>query len=188
MEWRNWEADMDIIKKAVNLAWAAHSGQFRKYSHSHDPYVFHPMRVAGLVMMGNPDRVKEGIVAAAWLHDILEDSNLSSQHLIDEGIPSNVVGWVKELTRPRNDRRKREVRVNEMIEKMRKASFPARLIKLADRADNLDDLATDPSVPVDFALQYANEGRRLAEAMLGTDAFLEARIAILVSKIEHERR
>lgn len=37
-------------------------------------------------------------VAVAWLHDIIEDTGISSEDLASEGIPSNVIEAVEALT------------------------------------------------------------------------------------------
>jgi (p)ppGpp synthase/HD superfamily hydrolase len=126
----------------------------------------------------------EFILSAAWAHDVLEDSQWTAGDLLDGGLPREVVEIVKHLTRPKNDKRPRDVRVSEMIEKMSIAPYNARIIKLADRCDNLGDVAGDAEVPADFALQYADESVRLLGALHGTNAFLENRLTLLITQIK----
>lgn len=175
---------MRLVPRAADIAYRAHKGQFRKFGHSMDPYVLHPMRVAGLVMLAKPEHMTDEIVAAAWLHDVIEDTEWGVEHLAEAGIPDGVLDIVKVLTRKKPDRRPRKARVDEMVDKVSKAPWAARIVKLADRVDNLTDMYGDPKAPQDFIVQYASEARRLADALRGTDPFLEARLAILVAGIE----
>ena len=63
------------VNKAYDFACEAHSGQYRS---SGDPYVTHPIAVASI--LGN-FRMDEDSLAAAMLHDVMEDS----------GIPKSVI-------------------------------------------------------------------------------------------------
>ncbi len=60
------------IASAEEWATELHEGQFRKYTS--EPYIVHPRAVARLVADhgGSPD-----MVAAAWLHDVVEDCNVT---------------------------------------------------------------------------------------------------------------
>jgi hypothetical protein len=56
----------DMILRAARLAAVAHNGQMRKWVHLNaDPYISHPMRVAGLVALSL--QATSAMVAAAWL-------------------------------------------------------------------------------------------------------------------------
>jgi len=64
-----------IINEAYNIAKVAHERTYRK---SGEPYIFHPLRVAEiLAKMG----VESTIIAAALLHDVLEDSDFTFDDL-----------------------------------------------------------------------------------------------------------
>ena len=67
---------MHIILKAAAFARRAHAGQRRKYNDR--PYIVHPARVAGRVA-AHP-QATETMVAAAFLHDVVEDT----PHALDE--------------------------------------------------------------------------------------------------------
>jgi (p)ppGpp synthase/HD superfamily hydrolase len=58
----------DIIKKALYFSAKAHDGQYRKGGNV--PYFVHPVEVSMLCMRYTND---ENIIAAAILHDVLED-------------------------------------------------------------------------------------------------------------------
>src|SRR4051794_24416726 len=64
------------FEKAIQFAIECHHGQYRKGSSA--PYISHPMAVASLVMDygGNEDQV-----AAALLHDVIEDCGVSETEI-----------------------------------------------------------------------------------------------------------
>ncbi len=66
---------MNLIIKAARLAAKAHEGQKRDVTG--DPYIFHPGRVASRVtLLDGVDGlvIGEDEVAAAWCHDVAEDT------------------------------------------------------------------------------------------------------------------
>ena len=70
-------------------------------------------------------------IAAALLHDVVEDSDVTSEDLAERGIPANVIAAVELLTRRRN------VPDGDYYEAI--AKVPVALqVKLADLADNTD--------------------------------------------------
>ena len=67
---------MNLYEKALKVAVRAHREQVRK--HDNTPYVYHPIMVARLVeQAGFP----EVAVAAALVHDVLEDTPVSEEQL-----------------------------------------------------------------------------------------------------------
>lgn len=118
--------DYMLVGKARTLAEIAHAGQLDKAGR---PYVEHLARVA-LAVADHP--TSPGLLqAVAWLHDSIEDTDLSEQDLRAGGMPTEVVEAVRAITHdpdePRVDYYAR-VRKNEL----------ARIVKLADVADNSD--------------------------------------------------
>lgn len=67
---------MSLYETALKIAVKAHQGQVRKQDDS--PYVSHPIMVARLVEQA---QFGEIIVAAALLHDVLEDTTVSEAEL-----------------------------------------------------------------------------------------------------------
>lgn len=108
---------------AERIARRAHAGQYDKAG---QPYLEHVRRVSRYVDPSDPHAV-----AAAWLHDTLEDSPITTDELVAEGIPAEVIEAVELLTRtpgqPSSD----------YYAKIR-AHPLARQVKLADLADNTD--------------------------------------------------
>ncbi|MGA0367846.1 MAG: HD domain-containing protein [Kiritimatiellia bacterium] len=123
---------------AFDLAFRCHAGQFRK-GEKGEPFVFHPLRVAGcLIRHGVQDR---RVLEAALLHDVLEDTDCSEAELEQVAGPE-VLRWVKELT----DRKEylKSLRKQMQVERAELLSPEAKLIRLADKIDNLDSLHRDP--------------------------------------------
>lgn len=115
----------EIIRQAAAFAANRHARQVDK---SGMPYVGHVGRVAKNVMQcgGSPEQV-----AAAWLHDVIEDTHCTPEDLLNGGIPEPVVELVLALTQApgqSNQNYWHQVR-----------SVPdALLVKLCDIYDNLD--------------------------------------------------
>jgi len=169
----------DLILEAARLAATAHNGQKRKWAHADESYVLHPMRVAGLVAL-HPLATPE-MVAAAWLHDVLEDTKFTEQDLLDK-FGGGVVYFVKALTNPSKGLKLARVERKKMDrEHLRTGPWGARLIKLADRIDNLRDML---GAPEDFAAMYREESKLLLEALKGTDEGLEAELAAIIGKLK----
>ena len=66
------DVDKKLIRKAFNLAVEAHKDQRRK---SGEPYIFHPIAVAKIV--ANEIGLGATAIAAALLHDVVEDTDIS---------------------------------------------------------------------------------------------------------------
>jgi guanosine-3',5'-bis(diphosphate) 3'-pyrophosphohydrolase len=173
------------IKKATALAFSAHEGQYRKYGDK-IPYVQHPIRVALKVSRAMQGKIIP--VAAALLHDVLEDTNVE-KHVIKNTCGEDVLWLVEELTNPsklpENQKKNRAERKKIDREHIAQASHSARIIKLCDRIDNLYDLGE--GAPEDFRLLYARESRLLLEALKFTDLSLEEELLAAIEEIENDR-
>jgi len=77
---------------ASSIARKAHAGQFRRDGIT--PYISHPEAVAKSLEGEHPD-----VIAAAWLHDVLEDTDVTISELKHAGIPVHVIDAVELLTR-----------------------------------------------------------------------------------------
>ncbi len=71
-------ADISLVEKAYKVAYDAHEGQVRK---SGEAYIIHPLCVA--IILAELELDKETI-AAGLLHDVLEDTIMTDQEIIDE--------------------------------------------------------------------------------------------------------
>jgi len=86
------KVDTPKIRKALDFAIEAHSGQKRK---SGEDYVVHPILVAVITSYFNSN---EDVVTAAILHDIVEDTNYTIWYIKDE-FGSEVANLVEGLTK-----------------------------------------------------------------------------------------
>ena len=81
---------------ALAFAGRAHRGQKRKYRG--EPYITHPMAVAGIIMRLVPDHTLE-MVQAALLHDVVEDSDDYSINDIQQIFGETIARIVDGLTK-----------------------------------------------------------------------------------------
>jgi len=125
--------DTPLLQRAISFAARAHHGQFRNDGRT--PYVAHAFRVAATLEhhFGVRD---ESVLAAAVLHDVIEDTTTDYDELHEHFGPE-VAGLVAHLSKdPRLPEPQRE---KLFAESLAKAPWQARLIKLADSYDNLLD-------------------------------------------------
>lgn len=79
---------MNTIDIALRIATAAHAGQLDRDGY---PAILHPLTVG---LMGHTDEEK----MAGFLHDVVEDTSVTFDNLIEEGIPTGVVNAIRVLT------------------------------------------------------------------------------------------
>lgn len=159
----------DMVERARMFATAAHAavGQLRKYTF--EPYIVHPAEVAEIVAgVGGSDAQ----VAAAWLHDTVEDTGVTLELIRKEfgDEVSTLVGWLTDVSRPDHGNRA----ARKAVDRAHTASAPAeaQTIKLADLICNTKSIvAHDP----EFARVYLAEKRALLEVMTKGDARLRER-------------
>jgi len=130
-------ADVDLIRKAYRYSEWAHRGQTRK---SGDPYFIHPVGVAGLI---TELRLDTASVCAGLLHDVLEDTVVSTQDLEREFGPevATIVDGVTKLGKINfNSREDRQAEsFGKMVVAMAR-DLRVLLVKLCDRLDNMRTL------------------------------------------------
>ena len=128
------ELDRDLIVKAFHFAAAAHEGQQRR---SGEPFIMHPVGVA-TICAGL--RLDEQTIAAALLHDVVEDTDTSLERVRDEfgDEVAQLVDGVTKLTRVQFQSREQAEAENyrKMVVAMAE-DVRVILVKLADRLHNL---------------------------------------------------
>ena len=156
-----------------NFAKLAHSGQLRKYTK--DDYIIHPMAVAKLVKAigGNFE-----MVAAALLHDVIEDTPVTSNELLiflhsDKvgitpaqaiSIHKLVVDLTDIYTKENFPHLNRKARKQLEAERLGNVSGLAQTIKYCDLYDNTKSITEhDPG----FAKTYMAEKAILIQHMQG---------------------
>lgn len=115
---------------AAEIAKAAHGNQ--EYGPG-VPYWTHLEHVA--IVLERFGFIDEDIKSAAWLHDVLEDTEQSPMGLLDAGVPVYVLALVDAVTdQPGNNRAERHALTHPRI-----ARIPdAVIVKLADRIANVE--------------------------------------------------
>ena len=135
---------------------------FSAWAHRHDvrkdgrtPYAAHPFRVAMTVrdVFGVEDRVA---IAAALLHDVIEDTPCDYDD-VSSRFGDDVAGIVAALTK--NMLLPEAERERDYDERLARADWRAKLIKLGDVYDNLLDL--EPSPGEAEATYSARRGRAI---------------------------
>ncbi|WP_339733062.1 HD domain-containing protein [uncultured Gimesia sp.] len=131
-----------VFEHAVRLAAVAHKSQKRKSSGV--PYIAHPMSVCLILIKAGFH--EESILAAAVLHDVVEDTELTIEELA-ELFSADVVQYVKEMTEEKETRegkkRSWRDRKQDHIQVMQGATLGARAIELADKLHNLEAMLFD---------------------------------------------
>jgi GTP pyrophosphokinase len=138
---RHPKGDTASITKAYDVAEAAHREQRRK---SGEPYITHPVAVATIVADLGLDDVT---IAAALLHDAVEDTGLTVEDLSADFGPTvaAIVDGVTKLERVRFDSKEAQqaATMRKMLVAMAK-DWRVLIIKLADRLHNMRTIAAMP--------------------------------------------
>ncbi len=135
------KADQRQVREAFKFADQAHLGQTR---HSGEPYITHPLAVAGLVADW---RLDVQAVMAALMHDAMEDCNVDKPQIVERlGAPTaDLVDGLTKL-----DKLQFNTREENQAESFRKMLLAmARdvrviLVKLADRLHNMRTMGAMP--------------------------------------------
>ena len=167
---------MTLEERAYTFAMAAHEavGQVRKYTG--EPYIVHPVEVASIVK-AVPGATEE-MIAAAYLHDVVEDTQVGIDTIIHLFGPV-VADYVHQLTDPPKVEGGPNRKARKALDRQRLADAPAEVqtIKLADLISNTSTIVQfDPS----FAKVYLEEKRLLLEVMTKGDAGLHERASRIV--------
>jgi (p)ppGpp synthase/HD superfamily hydrolase len=111
----------ELYDKALRIAMRAHEGQRDKAGQD---YVMHPIRVAERC---DDQRAK----VVALLHDTIEDSDVTADHLREEGFSEEIVEAVLAVTR-------REGEDYDDYVRRSAGNELGRMVKRADLEDNMD--------------------------------------------------
>ncbi len=131
---------MTILDKAIVYATEAHSGVFRKGGRSH--YIVHPMEVAAIAARMTDDIE---VIAAAVLHDIIEDTPTTAEQLEKE-FNKRVVKLVLADSDDKSygqSAESWEIRKTKTLERIPKLSRDEQIVVLSDKLSNLHSIYHD---------------------------------------------
>lgn len=139
---------MCTLERAIALAAQGHAGQVDKAG---EPYILHPLRV-----MMRVSTTEERIVAV--IHDLLEDSAISTNDMVREGFSNTIIKAALALTRQEDES------YNDFARRAAKNSIACK-VKLADLEDNLDLSRIPAPTEKDFArIQKYRRAMRIIKA------------------------
>jgi len=167
-----------IIEKARLFASAAHGATGQKRKYTSEPYVVHLAEVSELVAAHGGD---DEMIAAAWLHDVVEDTEIGLDDIereFGDGVAALVFA-LTDVSRPEDGNRA----VRKELDRLHVAKAPprAKTIKLADLISNISSIAQfDPS----FAKVYIPERERVLHVLTEGDPGLyrKAEAALVSAK------
>lgn len=145
--------------RAAHFAHAAHAAVDQRRKYTGEPYIEHPFAVARLVMTVTDD---EATVAAALLHDTVEDTQATLEDIAREfgADVAMLVGWLTDVSQPADGNR--VVRKEIDRQHTAQADSRAKTVKLADLIDNTRSIVTHDRP---FARVYLVEKERLLEVL-----------------------
>ena len=125
-----------MIDRAAKFAEQAHKGAHRKGTRI--PYIVHPLETALIASMLTND---EEILAAALLHDTIEDCEGVDANVLKEMFSARVAGIVSQES---EDKSKTWMeRKSATIERLKTAPIEVQMIGLADKLSNMRDIDRD---------------------------------------------
>jgi len=158
-----------IVIQATAFAADKHRNQRRK-DHEASPYINHPIALANvLAQAGVTDAT---VLAAALLHDTIEDTDTTAAEL-EQVFGAEIAAIVVEVTDdkalPKAERKQLQIKHAAHI------SANAKLVKLADKICNLQDIIVSP--PLDWSLErkceYFDWAKQVVDQMRGVHTELE---------------
>ncbi len=179
--------NQQITEKALEFAFQAHQGQFRKSTNI--PYFTHPIRVGEILLREN---CSSEVVAAGYLHDVIEDCGVTAQEIrsrFGERVCRLVQGASEsDKTLPWRTRKEHT------IEFLKLAEADVLSVICADKIDNLRSIEADFETIGDAVWDrfnhpkadqqwYYEELSREIEIRLGLSNRLARMLSRLVTKV-----
>mgnify|MGYP000031650769 CR=1 FL=1 len=167
--------DYQIVENAHTVAKFSHEGQFRR---SGEHYINHPVAVATLLA---ELELGAEILAAALLHDVVEDTKISKEDLSDQGFSHSIISLVDGVTKIdklefKNLADAQAYNLQKLVMAMAKDARVI-VIKLADRLHNLSTIS---SLNPEKQQRIAKESQQIFIPIAG-------KLGVNVFKVEMER-
>lgn len=142
----------EMVLEAKTFAIAAHEAVGQKRKYTGEPYWLHPLNVAAIV--SDTPRATPELVAAAWLHDVVEDTAISNDLIWSHfGYRvADIVAGVTDIAEPQDGNRKKRKAMER--DHLAQGDADIHTLKLADMIDNTASITVyDPK----FAKVYMRE-------------------------------
>lgn len=135
---------MSIVDKAIQFATVSHANQTRKGSSI--PYILHPLEAGAIAgrLSQQDGEVDQEVIAAAILHDVIEDSFVSRESLVEvfgERVTELVEAQSEDKTKSWEERKAKtiqDLKYNELKE--------VEIVILADKLANMRSIYKDYEV------------------------------------------
>ncbi|XP_034487767.1 guanosine-3',5'-bis(diphosphate) 3'-pyrophosphohydrolase MESH1 [Drosophila innubila] len=159
--------------KCLQYAAQKHSTQRRKDAQS-TPYVNHVINVSTILAV-EAGVADEAVLMAALLHDVVEDTDATFGD-VENLFGADVCSLVREVTDDKSLEKQERKRIQ--IKKASKTTSRAKLIKLADKLDNLRDLQvnTPQGWTEERREAYFVWAKQVVDNLRGTNAQLEQQL------------
>ncbi len=182
------QPDRVMVNRALAFAEEVHDKHWRLATTDNPrgklPFIVHPMRVT-LILIEELQITHREVLSAALLHDVVEDSDPPiTTHDLEKNFGRNVALIVSIITRPAPDTAiAREQQLETYHGRIAKSNTYSRIIKLAERLDNLRDLVDvdQPEFQKEYLLQTWQVYMPIAEA---TDSRLHASLLSVCNDVE----
>jgi len=148
-----------LVQKAAQFAAQKHKGQIRK-GRDECPYIDHLKSVARVIAEVGDIEDPE-ILAAAWLHDTLEDTETTPEELeanFDKRVRQLVEEVSDDKSLPKDERKQMQIQHAPTL------SQDAVLIKLGDKISNIIDVTNTP--PINWNLERRKKYLDWAEMVI----------------------
>jgi len=159
-----------LILRAIRFSAEKHNNQRRKDAKS-SPYINHPIEVAETLWRVGKVR-DEALLVAAILHDTIEDTNTTKEEIETE-FGKEVLMLVSEVTDDKS--LPKQTRKQLQVEHAPHKSERAKLLKIADKINNIRDIIKSP--PEDWSLDRKKEyllwSERVVAGLRGVSPQLE---------------
>ena len=143
----NRPLNTELLDRAIVFAVRAHAGTERRCKGF--PYIVHPLEAVGIVATMTSD---QELLAAAALHDVVEDTDITLEQIRDEfgeRIAALVAAETDELYPEVHDVESWCKRKQAAIDRLASASLDAKMVALGDKLSNMRAIARDYAVQGD---------------------------------------
>ena len=170
-------APYTLLMRAAGFAARAHTGQRRK-GEPGEPYINHPIRVAEILTEAGVTDVVA--LCAALLHDTVEDTE-ATPAVLQRVFGPEVAGVVAEVTDPTHLPKLDQKRLQ--VERAKQLSPRARLVRLADKIANVDDIhRAPPRWKIERRRFYLQWAALVVDQIRGTHPALEERFDAVLAE------